>query len=52
VAVEDVDETALLAEQLDGNVLTEPLDVPRFGRFATLADPLGGVFAVLSNERK
>jgi predicted enzyme related to lactoylglutathione lyase len=52
IAARNVDETALRAEQLYGRVLTDPMDVPGFGRFATLADPLGGVFAVLTNERK
>jgi predicted enzyme related to lactoylglutathione lyase len=52
VAADDVDESALRAEQLYGRVLTDPLDVPGFGRFSTLADPLGGVFAILKNERK
>jgi predicted enzyme related to lactoylglutathione lyase len=52
IAVRDVDETALRAEQLGGRVLTEPLDVHKFGRFATVSDRLGGVFAVLTNKRK
>jgi predicted enzyme related to lactoylglutathione lyase len=52
IASRDVDQTALRAEQLDGRALTGPMDVPEFGRFATLADPLGGVFAVLTSERK
>jgi predicted enzyme related to lactoylglutathione lyase len=51
VAVDDVDDTALRAEQLGGSLLTAPLEVPGFGRFATLADTQGGFFAILNNQR-
>lgn len=44
--VEDTDATAAKAQELGGQVLAPPADTP-WGRFALLADPTGGSFAVI-----
>jgi predicted enzyme related to lactoylglutathione lyase len=41
----DVDATVKLAEKLGGRVYQPPMDIPKVGRFAVLADPQGAVFA-------
>ncbi len=43
VTVEDVDQACGLAETLGGKVMTPPMDIPKVGRFAALADPSGAV---------
>ena len=50
VGVENVDATAAKAKQLGGSVYKEPADIPGVGRFAVLADPHGGVFALFKWE--
>ncbi len=45
--VEDADATAKQAEAAGGRVHLPPTDIPNTGRFAVLADPQGGVFAVI-----
>ena len=47
--VEDVDDACERAGELGGKVVAPPMDVPA-GRFATLADPTGAMFAVLQGE--
>lgn len=44
---EDVDTTVALAESLGGRVVDDPEDSP-YGRFATLADPSGAQFKVMT----
>ena len=46
-AVTDCDGTASKTKALGGNVMFPPTDIPGIGRFSTLADPQGAVFAVL-----
>ena len=46
-AVEDCDATAARASQLGGAVHSPPMDIPEVGRFATIADPQGAMFAVI-----
>ena len=46
IGVSDVDATAASAGQLGGKVVNAPQDIEHVGRFATLNDPQGGVFAV------
>jgi len=46
VGVESVDDAAAKVKQLGGSVHKAPTDVPDVGRFAVVADPHGGVFAL------
>ena len=46
---ESVDETVAQALELGGKVLLDPFDVPDVGRMAFLADPQGGMFALMQN---
>jgi hypothetical protein len=46
VTVANTDETVAKAKEAGGNVLLEPMDVFDAGRFAIIADPSGGVFAI------
>jgi predicted enzyme related to lactoylglutathione lyase len=48
VTVEDVDQTATLAQELGGKVLVSPMDIPSVGRFAVIQDPQGGVLSVIT----
>ena len=48
VTVEDVDETARLAEELGARTLFPPTDIPDVGRFCTLQDPQGAVISVIT----
>ena len=50
VAVEDVDEAAALAEQLEGKIFVKPTDIPTVGRVAVAADPQGSMFAMVALE--
>jgi predicted enzyme related to lactoylglutathione lyase len=50
-AVTDVDATAKNTAQLGGRAYVPPTDIPNVGRFAVLADPQGGVFAVVKLAR-
>ena len=44
--VDDVDASAKKAKQLGGRVYAPPMDIPKVGRFAVLADPQGATFAI------
>jgi predicted enzyme related to lactoylglutathione lyase len=46
IGVPDVDETASHAEELGGEILKQPEDIPDVGRFAVLRDPQEAVFAI------
>ncbi len=46
IGASDVDGTAASAEKLGGKVVHPATDIEHVGRFATLNDPQGGVFAV------
>ncbi|MCH9646618.1 MAG: VOC family protein [Deltaproteobacteria bacterium] len=48
IATPDADATAARAQELGGEVLSEPMDIPTVGRFAILADPQGAVFAAFT----
>jgi uncharacterized protein len=48
-AVERTDDSVAKAGELGGRVLVEPMTVPA-GRFATIADPQGAVFAVAEGD--
>ena len=47
VAVEDVDDCALMADELGGKVLVRPTDVPSVGRLSVITDTLGSTLAVV-----
>jgi uncharacterized protein len=46
---EDVDAAARRAQELGGEVLLPPLDVPGMGRAAVLRDPQGAAFGVFAS---
>jgi predicted enzyme related to lactoylglutathione lyase len=46
--VADTDESVARAEELGGERLAEPVDIPEVGRFAVVRDPVGAAFGVLS----
>jgi len=48
ITVDDVDAVAGKAEELGGKVLLPPMDIPNVGRFATLMDPQGVMFSVIT----
>jgi uncharacterized protein len=48
VAVESVDQSCASVRKLGGKVLFGPSDIPSVGRFAVIADPLGGSLAVFT----
>jgi predicted enzyme related to lactoylglutathione lyase len=49
-AVEDVDRAAKKAQEMGGQVLVPPTDIPRFGRAAVLKDPEGAVFGIFQGH--
>jgi uncharacterized protein len=46
-AVEDAEATARKAQELGGSILMPPTEMPSIGKFASVADPQGAVFAIL-----
>ena len=46
ISVSDVDATTVKAKGLDAQVLHDPTDIPKIGRFAVLQDPAGAVLAI------
>ena len=46
IATPDADATAEQAIDLGASVMVPPTDIPNVGRFATIADPQGAIFAV------
>ncbi len=48
IATADVDSAVKKAEELGGEVLLMPTDIPGFGRAAVLRDPQGAAFGVFS----
>jgi predicted enzyme related to lactoylglutathione lyase len=45
VGTPNVDATVAQVKKLGGKVYVEPMDIPKVGRFATIADPQGAVIA-------
>jgi uncharacterized protein len=45
----DVDKAATMARELGGQMFVPPTDIPNIGRFAVIADPTGGTFAIYKN---
>lgn len=50
IAVDDVDAATDAAQALGASVYCPPTDIPGIGRFATLGDPCGAVFAVFTTS--
>ncbi len=50
VTVEDVDAATAKASKAGANVLAGPMDMPGVGRMATLTDPQGARFAMITYE--
>jgi uncharacterized protein len=50
VGTDDVDKAARTAQELGGEVLLPPTDVPGMGRAAVLRDPQGAAFGVFASE--
>jgi len=48
VTVDDIDETAKLAESLGGKICVPPMDIPGVGRFGIFCDPQGAIIAAIS----
>jgi predicted enzyme related to lactoylglutathione lyase len=51
VTVDDVDASIKLVEELGGNVLMPPMDIPNVGRFAMVQDPQGATFSIITYSR-
>lgn len=51
-AVEDADAAVSAVSAGGGQVLYGPVDMPTVGRFATLQDPQGAVFAIIKNAER
>lgn len=47
-AVDDCDATVAAATESGASVMAGPMDIPGVGRFATLTDPQGAVFSVMT----
>ena len=50
VAVENCDETAAMARQLGGKVISEPFDIPEAGRMAVISDPQEAVLCLWQKD--
>jgi predicted enzyme related to lactoylglutathione lyase len=48
VTVDDVDATATKANDLGGNILVPPTDIPDVGRFSVVQDPQGAALAIIT----
>lgn len=52
VTVDNVDESAKLAEKLGGKIHLAPTDIAGVGRFAVIQDPQGAFISIITYERK
>ena len=52
VTVDDIDETAKLAQSLGATICVPPTDIPEVGRFAVLRDPQGATIAAITYLKK
>ncbi|QSX35079.1 VOC family protein [Shewanella avicenniae] len=48
ITVNDVDEVAINAKSLGGEIIYGPEDIPKIGRFCWIKDPTGAVIAAIS----
>ena len=46
IATRDADATVARAKELGATILSEPMEVPKMGRFAIIQDPTGAVFGI------
>jgi predicted enzyme related to lactoylglutathione lyase len=51
VYVEDIDDTVAKVESAGGRVLEPPFDIPGDARVSVVADPTGGMFALITGPR-
>jgi len=49
-AVDNVDRAVKKTQELGGEVLVPPTDIPKFGRAAVLRDPEGAVFGIFQKQ--
>jgi uncharacterized protein len=47
IAVDDVDEAASKAFELNGKIVVPPMDIPQVGRFCVVEDPTGAKFSMI-----
>lgn len=48
VTVDDVDSTAKKVEELGGQIIRPPSDIPNVGRFCVISDPQGAVITAIT----
>jgi predicted enzyme related to lactoylglutathione lyase len=48
VEVANVDRAAALVKERGGRIYVEPMDIPKIGRFAVIADPQGATIAIIT----
>lgn len=48
VAVDDVDQNAVLATELGGTILRGPMDIPNVGRMCIIRDPAGAMISTFA----
>ncbi|GCF89075.1 MULTISPECIES: VOC family protein [Shewanella] len=48
ITVNDVDQVAISAKKLGGDILFGPEDIPEVGRFCWIKDPQGAIIAAIS----
>ena len=51
ITVADVDEVAIKAKTLGGDLLYGPEDIPNIGRFCWIQDPAGAIIAAITYEK-
>jgi uncharacterized protein len=50
-ATPDIDQAIKKAQELGGQILVEPVDIPRYGKAAVLKDPQGMVFGIFQGRK-
>ncbi len=48
ISVDDVDASAERIKELGGNVIGEPIEIPKTGRMCVVQDPTGATFAIIT----
>lgn len=48
ISVENVDEMTSKAFELNGKIISPPMDIPNVGRFSVIQDPTGAVFSLIT----
>ena len=52
ITVDNIDETAALAESMGGKICVPPMDIPGVGRFSVFTDPQGAVIAAITYVKR